>query len=468
MANGDDIMGIFGTRAPSARPAPAAAGLIKGAALAGPNAVLIDAWTRRKGAELFKESPRIQRALIGKGGAEAAADMFGLAFEPEPSPAASCSDPARLAYVKELLASPAYKTLHEGTNGDELASEMAACELADGLAKAKKELDKPAPAGEGPARAAAREAAAKARCKAIAAGALSKAKKEADSAGEAMKALGCGPADATHDTMEPDALAALVRQAVGSEELRRVFDMAGAFRRVARARQKSKASHGLDEFVGVRMGDDIPHLLPHELAALDDPDLGDDALARLCEKRMLCWETRAVEKVARGPVIVCVDESGSMRGPNAESAKALALAMAWVARSQNRWCALVAYSGDSGERVLALPPGRTDPKGIVEWVRPFIGGGSALDVPVREMPRIYKALGAPAGRTDLVFITDARLYMPAGVAADFLAWKKAAGCKLFSLVIENAPGELEAISDECHTVPPLSAGLDAVGSVLSI
>jgi len=58
------------------------------------------------------------------------------------------------------------------------------------------------------------------------------------------------------------------------------------------------------------------------------------------------------------------------------TAKALALAMAWVARMQKRWCALVAYSGDSGERVLALPPGRWDE--IVPIVRERFRGISRL------------------------------------------------------------------------------------------
>ncbi|MGC4051933.1 MAG: hypothetical protein QM757_21535 [Paludibaculum sp.] len=60
---------------------------------------------------------------------------------------------------------------------------------------------------------------------------------------------------------------------------------------------------------------------------------------------------------------MCLDESGSMAGEKSHTAKAVALALAWVARRQRRWAALVAYSGDSGdsgERLLPLPPGRWD------------------------------------------------------------------------------------------------------------
>ena len=103
-------------------------------------------------------------------------------------------------------------------------------------------------------------------------------------------------------------------------------------------------------------------------------------------KAALCREHHAVEPVGKGPVIVCVDESGSMSGDKIHTAKALALALAWVARHQRRWCALVAYSGDSGERLLAVPPGRWDEGRLADWLSAFIGRGGEIDIPVREMP----------------------------------------------------------------------------------
>jgi hypothetical protein len=44
----------------------------------------------------------------------------------------------------------------------------------------------------------------------------------------------------------------------------------------------------------------------------------------------------------------------------------------------------------------------------MDWVEEFIGKGSNIDVPVREMPRIYRQLNAPLGKTDVIFLTDAQ------------------------------------------------------------
>jgi uncharacterized protein with von Willebrand factor type A (vWA) domain len=172
--------------------------------------------------------------------------------------------------------------------------------------------------------------------------------------------------------------------------------------------------------------------------------------------------------VGKGPVIICLDESGSMSGEKIHTAKALALALAWVARQQRRWCALVAYSGDSGERLLALPPGRWDEAGLGDWLAAFIGHGSDIDVPVREMPRMYAELKAPTGVTDLVFVTDARCRLPAEVKNHFLKWKELSQARLLTLVVDNPPGDLALVSDEVQMVKSLDPDSDAVGRVLSL
>jgi uncharacterized protein with von Willebrand factor type A (vWA) domain len=146
----------------------------------------------------------------------------------------------------------------------------------------------------------------------------------------------------------------------------------------------------------------------------------------------------------------------------------LALALAWVARTQGRWVALVAYSGDSGERLLALPPGRWDEAALMDWLGEFIGGGSHIDVPVREMPRMYGQLRAPEGKTDVLFVTDALCRIPEDVQARFLAWKRQARARLITLVIQGEPGDLAALSDEAYSVGSLDVSEGAVGRVLSV
>src|SRR5262249_56099088 len=129
---------------------------------------------------------------------------------------------------------------------------------------------------------------------------------------DAAAALGLGPG--APGSNDPRAIAALFKRVRSDPTLRRICELAGRYRRVAQSKQRRKATHGLDDMVGVVMDGDLGRLLPHELAKLAIPEFEDDTLRRLVERQVQCREYRSTEPVAKGPIIVSVDESGSMAG----------------------------------------------------------------------------------------------------------------------------------------------------------
>lgn len=425
---------------------------------ASPTALDVDAWGLRRGRELVAESERLQ-----KSGTDplAAADFFTCAFDPDPKLAAACVDRRRHQFVAQLLDTPEYHALHASTRLDDTAAGIAATHFAEQFSRLKKEEAKDHTGGAAAGGPGDEMATLRAVGRAVA-----EAGKEVGELHEAAEALGLGPG--SPGSNDPRAVAALFKRVRSDPALRRICELAGRFRRVAQSKQRMKQTHGLDDVVGVEPGGDIGRLLPVELSRLALPELELDTLRRIAERQAACREHHAVEPVGKGPVVVALDESGSMEGAKIHTAKALALALAWVARHQRRWCALVAYSGDSGERLLPLPPGRWDESRLADWLAAFIGRGSDIDVPVREMPRMYRELGAPAGVTDLIFVTDAKCRLPAEVKNHFLEWKRASQARLVTLVIDNPPGDLAHVSDEVHTVRSLAPDSDAVGRVLSL
>jgi uncharacterized protein with von Willebrand factor type A (vWA) domain len=418
-----------------------------------PTALEVDEWGLRRGRDLLDESERLQHAGTDE---FAAADFFGSAFDPDPRLHESCSDPRRHEFLAQMLGTPEYRALHAATRLDDTAASIAAVHFAEQFAKLTQDD------ASSPTDALGREMAA---MRAVAR-ALVAAKEEVGELHEAASALGMGPG--APGANDPKAIASLFKRIRSDPALKRICELAGRFRRLAQSCQRRKVIHGLDDVVGIEPGGDLARLLPHELVKLVVPELELDTLRRLVERQTLCRELSATEPVGKGPIIIAIDESGSMNGEKAHTAKALALALAWIARRQKRWCALVAYSGDSGERLLALPPGRWDEGQLADWLGAFIGHGSDLDVPVREMPEYYRKLGAPVGVTDLVFITDAIARIPPPVRERFVAWKAEVRARLIALVVDNEPGDLAAISDEAHTVRSLSVDEEAIGRVLSM
>jgi len=448
--------------------APTESGVVASAAAehvtppdAGPTALEIDAWGLRRGRDLVAESDRLRKSDTDE---FAAADFFACAFDTDPRLVEACADARRHRFVSQLMDTPEYRVLHAATRLDDTAAGIAAAHFAEQFAALKSEDAKERGGGEtaGCGDALADEMATlRAVGRAVAA-----AGKEVGELHEAAAALGLGPG--SPGASDPGAVAALFKRVRNDPGLRRICELAGRFRRVAQSRQRQKTAHGLDDVVGVEPGGDVARLLPSELVRLVVPELELDALRRIVEREAMCREYHAVEPVGKGPVIVSVDESGSMSGEKVHTAKALALALAWVARRQRRWCGLAAYSGDSGERLLSLPPSRWDESALCDWLSAFIGHGSDLDVPVREMPRMYADMKAPPGVTDLVMITDAKVRIPAEVRDRFDAWRRSARARVVSLVLGSAPGDLALVSDECHQVQTLDPGSDAVGRVLSL
>ena len=264
------------------------------------------------------------------------------------------------------------------------------------------------------------------------------------------------------------AIASAFKAARSNKALMRICVLAGRYKQLAQGLNKARSKNGFEEVVGLESGGDISRLVPTELMRMCVPELELDLMRRLVERQCLSREFESTEKVGLGPIVIVIDESGSMIGSRNESAKAIALTLAWIARKQGRWCGLVAYSGESGHRVLALPPERWNQVDLLDWLESFLGMGSSLDIPVLDMPAIFNELGAPAGRTDLVYITDAEVRISEKKANAFKAWKCSIKAKLFSLVLNSSPGQLSSISDEVHlinTLDPAEAGIKKVFSL---
>ena len=418
-------------------------------------ALKLDNWSMRKGGELLAESPRLRKLNLSP---ECASDLHAAAFLPNPELVESCSDPLRRQFLEELLSTPAYQSLHESTKLNTVASEIAAVSFGEQfslLAARSPDPSQPSkPEGLDVAVIAAASRASKNATDGVA---------ELQSVADAF-GMGAGEPGSS----DISAIASAFKAARSNKALMRICALAGKFRQLAQGLHKARSKNGFDEVTGLESGGDISRLVPSELMKLGIPELELDFLRRFVEKQTLCREFDAEEKVGLGPIVIVIDESGSMLGPRNESAKAIALTLAWIARKQGRWCGLVAFSGDSGHRVLALPPKKWNQVQLYAWLESFLGMGSDQDVPIGEMPAIFTEIGAPVGKTDLIYITDAELRISEKKASAFKAWKASVKARLISLVLNTETGDLSSISDEVHLInslDPAEAGIKKVFSL---
>jgi uncharacterized protein with von Willebrand factor type A (vWA) domain len=422
---------------------------------ASPTALKLDQWSLRKGTELLAESPRLRKLNLTS---ETVADLHAAAFLPCPELEDSCKDPLRREFIQELLSTPDYKSLHESTKLNGIASEIAACSFAEQfyLLAVRVETSPKLP-----------------ESKSLEIEIIFSASKAAKQATEGVEelesvaqAFGLGKGEP--GSSDVNAIATTFKAVRSNPALLRICSLAGKFKQLAQGLHKARSKNGFEEVVGLESGGDISRLIPSELMRLGIPELELDFLRRFAERQCLCREFESTEKVGLGPIVIVVDESGSLVGSKNESAKAIALTLASIARKQGRWCGLVAFSGGSGHRVLALPPTKWNQVQLYSWLESFIGCGSDQDVPVQEMPAIFTEIGAPVGKTDLIYITDAELRISQKKATEFTTWKTSVKARLVSLVLNTDPGHLTLISDEVHLINSLDPTEVGIRKVFSL
>ena len=418
-------------------------------------ALKLDQWSLRKGHELLVESPRLRKLNLS---AACVSDLHAAAFLPNPELEDSCKYPLRREFIQELINTPDYQLLHEFTKLNTVAAEIAACSFAEQLSALAARVETSLKLPE-----------SKSLEIEIISSASKAAKQAADGVQElesVTQAMGMGPGEP--GSSDVNAIATTFKAARSNKALMRICVLAGKYKQLAQGLHKARSKNGFDEVTGLECGGDISRLVPSELIKLGIPELELDFLRRFVEKQTLCREFDAEEKVGLGPIVIVIDESGSMIGSRNESAKAIALTLASIARKQGRWCGLVAFSGGSGHRVLALPPNKWNQLDLLDWLQPFLGCGSDQDVPVQEMPAIFTEIGAPLGATDLIYITDAELRISDKKASAFKDWKASVQARLISLVLNTEPGDLKSISDEVHIISNLDPNEMGIKKVFSL
>jgi hypothetical protein len=190
-----------------------------------------------------------------------------------------------------------------------------------------------------------------------------------------------------------------------SARLRKIAELAGRLERIAAAKARSQVKPGVGEVHGVGLGSDLARLLPAELVALRRPRLRLHLLARLLEGRALTYTMTGREPQARGPIVVLLDESSSMRESGKDIwSKAVGLALLSTATRQRRAWHLVAFNG-AIVREIAVPAGRATAADLQRALDHRCEGGTDFSGPVlRAVDLITTA--ATMKQADVVIITD--------------------------------------------------------------
>lgn len=172
-----------------------------------------------------------------------------------------------------------------------------------------------------------------------------------------------------------------------------------------------------EEIIGIRLGRDLEHALPSELALLADSQTSILFDMKYIESRLMCFDMRGLQLVGEqkafmaeqrtsetdkmGPMVICLDTSGSMNGMPETIAKALALFITIKAREQKRACYLINFSTDIETLDLSL---EYDMTSLMRFLQMSFHGGTDVTPALKHaLDTMHREQYAKA---DLLLISD--------------------------------------------------------------
>lgn len=209
------------------------------------------------------------------------------------------------------------------------------------------------------------------------------------------------------------------------------------------------------EVHGTHRSDDIMRLLPSELVNLEDDTLEVLFYARLLEKNLLTYELsgttwengEATETTQQrtGPVVACLDTSGSMSGNPLIKAKALLLAISNILKEENRSLHVLLF-GSAGEIREFSMEAKNKSADLLKFLQQGFGGGTDFETPLKHACGIIRKQEKYI-KADILMISDGDCGLSTDFTQHLKTEKKHLDFSLYTVLCAGSRRE-DGISDE--------------------
>ena len=239
------------------------------------------------------------------------------------------------------------------------------------------------------------------------------------------------------------ALAQALRGNTVIQELAR--KMGRAYISEQRKKQTRIPQASRSEVHGTHRSDDVMRLLPSELLNLEDEALENLFYARLLEKQLQTYElqgttlipgeTTEAQRKRTGPVVACLDTSGSMGGAPLLKAKALLLAIANILRQEDRSLHVLLFGAADEIREFALEDAQHS-AGLLHFLRQGFGGGTNFEAPLARAMQIIEQHPAYE-KADVLMISDGDCQLSAPFTQHLHQRKAVLDCMVYSVLCDG-------------------------------
>ena len=275
--------------------------------------------------------------------------------------------------------------------------------------------------------------------------------------------------------------------------VRKLCDLMGRLNRAAKSKRQEQIKttitipetipdiNSKEEIIGIHIGRHIEHALPHELALLIDEQTAILFDKKFIEGQLMCFDMQGMiaqdktheiqqiveiqEDIEQGPVIICVDTSGSMQGAPETIAKAITLFMATRAIKQKRACFLINFSTQIETLDLS---GNIGILHVIEFLqRSFRGGTDASPALAHALKIMEKE---SYNKADLLMISDFLMASTSTAIQEKIATAKLNNNKFYSLAIGELflDEKLTSIFNQEWVYSPSNSSIHAIENIIDV
>ena len=207
----------------------------------------------------------------------------------------------------------------------------------------------------------------------------------------------------------------LVQEMNRNRHIRDVLKRLGKGSTSAEKKDKSKvAKIKRDELFGINKSGNISRMLPSELLNLEDENLKYLFYAKYLENSLLTYEIKGKDEIEKneteekisnkGPIVVCLDTSGSMKGTPLLRAKALVLSITKILREENRELYVILFGAKGQFQEISLE-GEEDICRAIKFLKKSYEGGTDFETPLRRGIEIISEK-ENYRKADILMVTD--------------------------------------------------------------
>lgn len=211
-----------------------------------------------------------------------------------------------------------------------------------------------------------------------------------------------------------------------------------------------------NEVFGIHKSNDITRLLPSELVLFENEELENLFYAKMYENSLLTYEIAGEDKkekdkeeieYKKGPVVACVDTSGSMRGNPIKKARALLLAISKILQTEKRKMYVILF-GSAGQILEFKMENEKEIADLLKFLNQEFNGGTDFNTPLKKAIKIIEN-EKNYEKSDILFVTDGLCSLNDENRKIVESKKKKLNFKIFTVNCTGYTGNLkDGFSDE--------------------